>query len=84
MEKIVLFEYRKPNVLCGAAGDEPGVSNDCRMSCDADPCHGGTCIERFNTSSHTCDCELTSYSGPACNEGEAATFRLQRQQSNVT
>ena len=57
------------------ANGESGVTNNCNMLCDQQPCHNaGTCLEDFRSNTYRCDCELTSYSGPSCTEGNLCPF----------
>ena len=45
--------------------------HNCEMRCDTLPCqNGGTCLEDFRSNTYKCDCEQTSYFGPACTEGK--------------
>lgn len=48
-----------------------GVLPNCQMKCDAMPCKNlGICTEDFNRQESSCNCELTSYFGEHCADGE--------------
>lgn len=47
-----------------------GIKDGCKMKCDEIPCKNqGVCIEDFEKSENTCNCEHTSYFGDTCAEG---------------
>lgn len=49
-----------------------GIKEFCRVvepMCESQPCmHRGTCMEGWNR--FVCDCTMTGYAGPTCNQGE--------------
>jgi len=48
-----------------------GVLPNCQMKCDAMPCKNlGICTEDFGRQESSCNCELTSYFGEYCADGE--------------
>lgn len=48
-----------------------GVLPNCQMKCDTMPCKNlGICTEDFNRQESSCNCELTSYFGEYCADGE--------------
>ncbi|XP_063236083.1 axotactin isoform X2 [Bacillus rossius redtenbacheri] len=52
-----------------------GVLSGCRMKCDDQPCKNqGICIEDFQKSEASCNCEITSYSGEFCDDEKGADF----------
>lgn len=65
------------NLISDAVVPSSLVESGCDMyanlhpgkKCTHDVCSNhGTCVQQWN--SYTCDCDMTSFTGPTCNEGK--------------
>ncbi|KAL3872891.1 hypothetical protein ACJMK2_036072 [Sinanodonta woodiana] len=67
----------KYNILRDAKNVEYSVTVGCKesgISCQPSSCfNGGHCVQQWN--SYACDCEMTSYTGPTCND-VSTTYRF--------
>lgn len=68
------------NLISDAVVPSSLVESGCEMygslhpgkKCTHDLCSNhGTCVQQWN--SYTCDCDMTSFTGPTCNEGKRNT-----------
>lgn len=65
-----------PNLASEANNEgSKGVLPNCQMKCDTMPCKNlGICTEDFGRQESSCNCELTSYFGEHCADGEFFLF----------
>ena len=77
------------NLISDAVVPSSLVESGCDMyasmhagkKCTHDLCSNhGTCVQQWN--SYTCDCDMTSFTGPTCNEGKNMNISCARRTNN--